>query len=225
MDSNFMTPNLRSRESRFVALFAFLLALPACPPLAHSQTFNQIEFVIVTGDDDLRADSSATAILLDPSGTKLKTLILKANGQPSWNSNTMHTISFGLNPPLSFFSIGHIMITLTSQHSFTETNDSWSVQEVVVNFSNNGSGSKQLLSATGSPLVRLSGSQPSTILPLPPFSLGPSCLPAIRCVNVLTYHNDAFRTGWNSSERILNAANVRAASFGHLATIRVEETS
>jgi hypothetical protein len=38
----------------------------------------------------------------------------------------------------------------------------------------------------------------------------------VGCTNVVTYHNNVERTGWNSAENILTAANVRPPSFGHL---------
>ena len=38
----------------------------------------------------------------------------------------------------------------------------------------------------------------------------------VGCSNVITYHNNVERTGWNSAETILTTANVRPATFGHL---------
>ena len=40
---------------------------------------------------------------------------------------------------------------------------------------------------------------------------------------VTTYHNDTYRTGWNSTETTLTPANVTASQFGLLATIAVDD--
>jgi hypothetical protein len=40
--------------------------------------------------------------------------------------------------------------------------------------------------------------------------------------NVVTYHYDNFRTGWNSDEQVLNVANVESGSLGVLATEAVD---
>lgn len=40
---------------------------------------------------------------------------------------------------------------------------------------------------------------------------------------VTTYHNDNYRTGWNSTETLLTPANVTASSFGLLVTVSVDD--
>jgi hypothetical protein len=40
---------------------------------------------------------------------------------------------------------------------------------------------------------------------------------------VVTYHNDTYRTGWNSTETTLTPANVNATQFGLLATATVDD--
>src|SRR5271165_6459885 len=49
-------------------------------------------------------------------------------------------------------------------------------------------------------------------------ALSSTCLAA----DVLTYHNDNGRTGWNSAEVALTPANVNASSFGRLFTLQVD---
>jgi hypothetical protein len=49
-------------------------------------------------------------------------------------------------------------------------------------------------------------------------ALSSDCLAA----DVLTYHNDNGRTGWNSAEVALTPANVNASSFGRLFTLQVD---
>jgi outer membrane protein assembly factor BamB len=41
--------------------------------------------------------------------------------------------------------------------------------------------------------------------------------------SVTTYHNDNYRTGWNSSETVLTPANVNSTSFGLLITVRLDD--
>ena len=50
-------------------------------------------------------------------------------------------------------------------------------------------------------------------------------LPAVAdasAVNVLTYHNNSYRTGWNSQETQLTAANVNAGHFGLMAKVPLD---
>lgn len=41
--------------------------------------------------------------------------------------------------------------------------------------------------------------------------------------SVITYHNDNYRTGWNSTETVLTPASVNASQFGLLATVVVDD--
>jgi hypothetical protein len=41
--------------------------------------------------------------------------------------------------------------------------------------------------------------------------------------SVTTYHNDNYRSGWNSTEKVLTVANVNASKFGLLATVTVDD--
>ena len=41
--------------------------------------------------------------------------------------------------------------------------------------------------------------------------------------SVTTYHNDNYRTGWNSSETVLTPANVNASSFGLLTRVKLDD--
>jgi len=197
-----------------------LTPLPIVPP----GMFDQIEFVIGTGGDDLRGDSSATATLLAANGATLQVITLKAQSDPGWGNNTTHTVTKSLTSPLGLFGIADIVITLTSHNSVFETDDNWNVQDVVVKLSNNGSGTKQIMHAFGDPMKRLTGSDPRLALPLPPIMLGPVCAGGNNgCTNVTTYHNDAQRTGWTSTEKTLTTFNVKPATFGHIATITVDD--
>ena len=42
-------------------------------------------------------------------------------------------------------------------------------------------------------------------------------------ISVITYHNDTYRTGWNSTETTLTPSNVTASQLGALATATVDD--
>jgi microsomal dipeptidase-like Zn-dependent dipeptidase len=141
----------------------------AGPPPASSPpgTFNQITFVIGTGNDDLRGDSSATATLLSPNGATLQVITLKdQHDNHSWANGTSHTIPTPLNPPRSLAEIGQIVIGLQTHNGFGESDDNWNVDNVVVTLSNNGAGQTQLAGGSGAPLQRLTKTQTLTLRPL-----------------------------------------------------------
>ena len=52
-----------------------------------------------------------------------------------------------------------------------------------------------------------------------------NCAPIVADTNVLTYHNDGNRTGWNKTETTLTTANVSSAAFGLLAPVQLDEQS
>src|SRR6516162_10903595 len=122
-------------------VFALLFVLPFLHvDAALAQSFNAISFVIVTGGDDLRGDSSATATLRSPDRSPLQVIALKDPTGDAWDNYTTHVVTVPLNPPLTPSQIGSIVITLTSHNSSTETDDNWNVQSVNVylnNLSNN----------------------------------------------------------------------------------------
>ena len=128
-------------------------------PTVASATFNQIVFNIVTGGDDLRGDSSATATVQIGGGSQ--TFTLKAQSDPGWGNNSDHVKTFtiaGAAQPLSAF--GHVTFTLTSHNSFPETDDNWNIQNVTITLNGSG-GSATLLTRSGNPFARLTGSSPS----------------------------------------------------------------
>jgi microsomal dipeptidase-like Zn-dependent dipeptidase len=118
--------------------------------------YDKLVFQIATGNDDLRGDSSATAMLESPNGTVLQKFTLKAQNAAGWNNNTSHTVSIDLKPARKGCEMGHIAITLTSHNSWPETGDNWNVQGLDIQAE--GSGHKmQLLKTSGNPLFRLTG--------------------------------------------------------------------
>jgi len=55
------------------------------------------------------------------------------------------------------------------------------------------------------------------------FALLLACAVAAAQTAVTTYHNDNYRTGWNSTETTLTPANVTSSSFGVLATVALDD--
>jgi hypothetical protein len=130
--------------------------------ISAQKKFDQVSFNIVTGGDDLRGDSSATATMCFPGGSR--TFTLKSQSDGGWDNNSDHVKTFsvpGPSLPLSFF--GSITITLTSHNSFPETDDNWDIQSVGVTAKGPG-GSSCVMDQKGNPLSRLTGSNPSVTL-------------------------------------------------------------
>jgi hypothetical protein len=140
----------------------FTQSFSVTPVTTPPPTYNQIVFNITTGGDDLRGDSSATASVVIAGETQ--TFTLKAQSDPAWpnNSNNVRTFTIaGPAQPLSNF--GNVTITLTSHNSWFQTDDNWNIQSVSISLSGPNV-SACLLSQSGNPLARLTGSGPSVTL-------------------------------------------------------------
>jgi hypothetical protein len=128
-------------------------------PLSSTATFNQVTFTILTGGDDLRGDSSATASIQFAGGSQ--TFTLKAQSDAGWGNNSTHTKTFSIaGPPVLLSAFGTITITLTSHDGLFETPDNWNIQSLSVSASGS-SGVAEVFSGSGNPLARLTGSAPS----------------------------------------------------------------
>jgi hypothetical protein len=146
-------------------------AVLAFPTGGHAQTpsstkFDSIRFVVHTGGDDLRGDSSATAELFSVNGQALQTVTLKTQKAGGWSNNSTHTVAAKLTQSLSADEIGRIAVTLTSHNGFLETDDNWNINEITIQLYN-GSATNQLADVKGNPYVRLTGSQPTKSIPIP----------------------------------------------------------
>ena len=132
------------------------------PAAVADDQFNQITFDIVTGGDDLRGDSSATATVALPGGAQ--TFTLKAQSDGGWSNNSEHVRTFNIaGPALLLDAFGVITITLTSHNGLFETDDNWNIQSANITV-NGPSGSAVLFDQGGNPLARLTGSAPSVTL-------------------------------------------------------------
>jgi hypothetical protein len=136
---------------------------PNCRPAAGPNTlYDQLTFNILTGGDDLRGDSSATANVQLPGGSQ--TFTLKAQSDGGWENGSDHIKSFQLNPPQPLSAIGAIAITLTSHNGLFETDDNWNIQNVHVTAVSSSGAIGCVLNQGGNPLARLTGSGPTTTL-------------------------------------------------------------
>lgn len=126
--------------------------------------FDQISFNIVTGADDLRGDSSATASISFPEGPQV--FKLKSQSDAGWPNNSDHVKTFTITgPSLPIGLFGPVIITLTSHNGFAETDDNWNLRSIEITATGSG-GSGCVLKESGTPRARLTGSSPSvTLLP------------------------------------------------------------
>ena len=93
----------------FVALLCSATALLTSRSDAQtlsSTKFDSIRFIVHTGGDDLRGDSSATAELFSVNGQALQTVTFKPEKAGGWGNNSTHTVETKLAQPLSGDEIG-----------------------------------------------------------------------------------------------------------------------
>jgi microsomal dipeptidase-like Zn-dependent dipeptidase len=127
--------------------------------------YTQIKFVIQTGGDDLRDNSTANATLKAANGSTLQVVQLKAGNQGAWDNNSTHTVTVALNPPRPASAIAHIVIAMQSHNGFAQSDDNWNVQAVTITLLGNGVPPKEIMSFSGAPLARLTTSKPSFSIP------------------------------------------------------------
>ena len=131
-------------------------------------TGSNIEFTTLTGQDNLRGDSSLVVNLQDPAPTTFQTSTMKAQNQPSWDNDTTHVRVFGTSLPSA--GMGGDTFALTSHNSSTENNDQWQLQFVNMKVRNpDGSFFCQQL-GNGNPLADVTDGASFTFLT-------PSCVP------------------------------------------------
>jgi hypothetical protein len=132
--------------------------------IGEPKRFNQLTFKIVTGGDDLRGDSSATASVTLPGGSQ--TFTLKSQSDSSWGNDSANVKVFAIpGPALPAALFGPVTITLSTHNSWPESDDFWDIASVDVTLGNKGSAeSKCLLNESGGPFARIGGAIPSVKL-------------------------------------------------------------
>jgi hypothetical protein len=131
---------------------------------------------IVTGGDDLRGDSSATAALQVENGATFEQVTLKAQSDPSWDNNSTNQRSFRFDG--NQIVIGSLVITLTSHNSFPETDDNWNINGIDLKVTDGVGTVLCEQGYSGNPVVRLTGSAGSA-----PFDM-------LNCRDIYQIHND-----------------------------------
>jgi hypothetical protein len=122
-----------------------------------------LELTIVTGGDDLRGDSSATAyiIVVDGNRTREYSTQLKSETDSSWDNDTTHgPISWNMPSIVTTDNLSRLGIRMHSHENGTETSDNWDITSVLVTYPVDGGGQDVLVDLAGGPLVRLTGSEP-----------------------------------------------------------------
>ena len=122
-----------------------------------------LEITIVTGSDNLRDDSSATAYVIVVEGTKTKEYshILKSETDSAWDNESTHgPIVWNQAPGVTNENISRFGIRMQSHEGATETSDNWNITSVLVTYPDGTGGQSVLIDLAGGPLVRLTGSEP-----------------------------------------------------------------
>jgi hypothetical protein len=123
-----------------------------------------LDITVVTGEDNLREDSSATAWILVIEGkeTKEYSMVIKTETDPEWKNNSTHgPIGWNVPQGISNENISRFGIRMQSHESGTETSDNWNINTVQVTYPDGGGGNAVLVDQAGGPLVRLTGSEPA----------------------------------------------------------------
>jgi hypothetical protein len=125
-----------------------------------------VENTFTTGSDDLRDNSSVSGVLQARDGSS-GSVFVKAQGQPSWSSNSIHVrvSSNGLTAPVQ-----QELLTLTSHSGFLQGNDHWDIQGIDLKLRNANGSPVCEESQSGSPLASITDGSPVTFPT-------PNCLP------------------------------------------------
>jgi hypothetical protein len=118
---------------------------------------SQVSFIFGTGGDDLRGDSEVDiAFFRMGQAAAWETAEIKADGDPSFDNFTQHTLTYSLTTgthPLSDFD--HIDVTLVSHDGFLETDDAWQLYGINVMAIPSGGPQSCLVDLQGLPLQTL----------------------------------------------------------------------
>ena len=143
-------------------------------PAKPLQPLTLIRFVVGTGGDDLRGDSTATADVFLKNGGQF-TVTLKANNAGSWGNGSINgpidiAIPNTVTLPTIAEGLSGVRINLIQGGSFPETDDNWDISMLQVGLLNPGQPAVCQLNLIGNDelqdgstgLVRLSGSAGSS---------------------------------------------------------------
>jgi hypothetical protein len=139
------------------------LTKPTPTPTPAPAIFTVLELKIVTGNDDLRGDSSATADVWYPNGDQ-DHCTLKAQSDGGWSKGSTTTVDCHLSKARSIDELrkSWIWIGLQSHDSFGESPDNWNIQHLAIIATEIGGHNLPscVFFAGGNPLARLTNSTP-----------------------------------------------------------------
>ncbi len=101
--------------------------------------FSSIQFVIQTGNDNLRSDSQATADILASNGNVLFTVTLKDFDVAGWDNWSFQTVESPVTPPLITISGVRINLNQGSSSDPFWSPDNWDIARLNVNLLNRAS--------------------------------------------------------------------------------------
>jgi hypothetical protein len=129
-------------------------------------TFNNLRFVVATGDDDLRNDTTAWVEVVPSSSGAAQRCALKAAGAPTWDNGSNHDVQCTLNSRMTLDELRSAKLLLEHDGSPNQDGgldsgkgyDNWKVNEIQVMVVDDGGRSQCLVDAKGNPqLVALTG--------------------------------------------------------------------
>jgi len=128
-----------------------------------AELYDIMEFVIVTGEDDLRTASTAWALWTNPGGVGGNCTL--HGGGDSWNDATTHAVLCDLGPhPMTLAQLQGAKISIAYNgapgNGFDEP-DNWNLQSVQILALNPGEGAVCVFAASGDPLHRFQEVQAS----------------------------------------------------------------
>jgi len=168
----------------FRAAAALTLLMAAVPALAQSpratagrggaavrpsEAFPIIEFTVTTGDDDLRSDSLAYALVDFPDGAHLRCLL---SGTPSdgWGNGSSHSVPCHLDKPRTVRELktSRITIKLSDGAQVLGSGDNWNIQRVsIVAYAPTSPNRTCIVRVGGSPLARINSAAGVTVTDFP----------------------------------------------------------
>jgi hypothetical protein len=175
-----------------------------------------VETTYVTGDDDLRDNSSVGGILQATNGFSAG-IFVKSQGQPSWGNSSTHVrvSSNGLTSPVL-----QELLTLTSHNGFLQGNDHWKIQSIDLKLRNPNGSIICEQSESGNPLASITDGSPATF-PTPNCQPPPPAEEAVVCsvfddgYSNMEGPSDAIFISGRTTDGEQGKACIPGGAFGH----------
>jgi hypothetical protein len=125
-----------------------------------------VENTFTTGSDDLRDNSTVSGSIQTTDGSS-SGLIVKFQGQPTWNNNSIHV---RVSPARLTAPVQQELFTLISHNGFLQGNDNWNIQAIDMKVRNANGTIVCEQNESGNPLGAITDGFPKTFPT-------PNCLP------------------------------------------------